>query len=230
MGGMGSPSSSSVVSSANSPSKVHENPDGSRSGPGWVQPAYRPLSGATLHYSNRLQYMKTVLMKAIGKHPHHWPFKVPVDAIKLNIPDYHDIIKHPMDLGTITKRLENYYYSDAQACINDFKAMFTNCYTYNKPTEDVFKMAQELEKVFLAKLAMMPAVEMDLPVKAKFGKGSVKGKRGPGRPVGSGNKKPLLAFAKVPRIPMAAAAAAPPPPPSYHIPAQVLFSCSLKAI
>ncbi len=39
------------------------------------------------------------------KHSHSWPFQHPVNTIELNIPDYFDIIKHPMDLGTIKKRL-----------------------------------------------------------------------------------------------------------------------------
>lgn len=30
-----------------------------------------------------------------------WPFHKPVDAKALNLHDYHDIIKHPMDLSTI---------------------------------------------------------------------------------------------------------------------------------
>lgn len=37
-----------------------------------------------------------------------------------------------MDMGTIKKRLENYYYMNAQECIQDFNTMFTNCYIYNK--------------------------------------------------------------------------------------------------
>jgi hypothetical protein len=39
------------------------------------------------------------------KHSHSWPFQHPVNTVELNIPDYFDIIKHPMDLGTIKKRL-----------------------------------------------------------------------------------------------------------------------------
>lgn len=40
-----------------------------------------------------------------------------------------------MDMGTIKKRLENSYYWNAQECIQDFNTMFTNCYIYNKVTE-----------------------------------------------------------------------------------------------
>lgn len=54
-----------------------------------------------------------------------------------------------MDLGTIKKRLESNYYYSAQECIQDFNTMFTNCYVYNKPGEDVVIMAQTLEKLFL---------------------------------------------------------------------------------
>ena len=40
-----------------------------------------------------------------------------------------------MDMGTIKKRLDSHYYENAQECITDFNQMFTNCYTFNKPTE-----------------------------------------------------------------------------------------------
>lgn len=46
--------------------------------------------------------------------------------------DYHKIIKNPMDMGTIKKRLEHNYYWSASECMQDFNTMFTNCYIYNK--------------------------------------------------------------------------------------------------
>lgn len=57
-----------------------------------------------------------------------------------------------MDLGTIKKRLDNNYYWSGKECIQDFNTMFTNCYVYNKPGEDVVVMAQTLEKLFLTKV------------------------------------------------------------------------------
>lgn len=52
--------------------------------------------------------------------------------LPLSIQDYHKIIKTPMDMGTIKKRLENNYYRSASECMQDFNTMFTNCYIYNK--------------------------------------------------------------------------------------------------
>lgn len=42
------------------------------------------------------------------------------------------MIKNPMDMGTIKKRLENNYYWSASEAMQDFNTMFTNCYIYNK--------------------------------------------------------------------------------------------------
>ncbi|KFW02256.1 Bromodomain testis-specific protein [Eurypyga helias] len=109
--------------------------------------------------TNQLQYLQRVVMKAMWRHNFSWPFHQPVDAVALNLPDYYKIIKKPMDLTTIKKRLEHNYYTKAAECIEDFKTMFLNCYIYNKPGDDVVFMAQELEKVFMQKIAQMPPEE-----------------------------------------------------------------------
>jgi hypothetical protein len=40
-----------------------------------------------------------------------------------------------MDLGTVKKRIENTYYTDAKECIEDIELVFNNCYTYNRDGE-----------------------------------------------------------------------------------------------
>ncbi|NXI69016.1 BRDT protein, partial [Anseranas semipalmata] len=118
--------------------------------------------------TNQLQYLQRVVMKALWRHNFSWPFHHPVDAAALNLPDYYSIIKKPMDLSTIKKRLEHNYYTKAAECIEDFKTMFLNCYIYNKPGDDIVFMAQELEKVFMQKIAHMPPEERVLiPSKGK---------------------------------------------------------------
>jgi len=133
---------------------------------GPVYPPFVPPPGQPRRNSNQLQYLTKVL-KVLYKHQYAWPFQVPVDSEALNLPDYHKIIKQPMDLGTVKKRLENLWYTSAKQCIEDFQTMFTNCYMYNKPEEDVVLMAQALEKMFLTKVSQMPQEEVFIEVPAK---------------------------------------------------------------
>ncbi|NXU42085.1 BRDT protein, partial [Drymodes brunneopygia] len=123
--------------------------------------------------TNQLQYLQRVVMRAMWRHNFSWPFHQPVDAAALNLPDYYTIIKKPMDLGTIKKRLEHNYYTKAAECIEDFKTMFWNCYMYNKPGDDIVFMAEELEKVFMQKIAHMPPEERIV----SLNKGKRKGKK-----------------------------------------------------
>uniref|UniRef100_A0A8C1YCC7 Bromodomain containing 4 n=1 Tax=Cyprinus carpio TaxID=7962 RepID=A0A8C1YCC7_CYPCA len=127
--------------------------------------------------TNQLQYLLKVVLKTLWKHQFAWPFHSPVDAVKLNLPDYYKIIKNPMDMGTIKKRLENNYYVNAQECIQDFNTMFTNCYIYNKPGDDIVLMAEALEKAFLHKISEMPQQEIELTTTS--GKGRGRGRKDP---------------------------------------------------
>uniref|UniRef100_A0A3B4B125 Bromodomain containing 4 n=1 Tax=Periophthalmus magnuspinnatus TaxID=409849 RepID=A0A3B4B125_9GOBI len=121
--------------------------------------------------TNQLQYLLKVVLKTLWKHHFAWPFQAPVDAVKLNLPDYYKIIKNPMDMGTIKKRLENHYYWNAQECMHDFNTMFTNCYIYNKPGEDIVLMAESLEKLFLQLITEMPQEETEIAVVTKGRRG-----------------------------------------------------------
>ncbi|XP_041262983.1 bromodomain-containing protein 3 isoform X2 [Onychostruthus taczanowskii] len=191
--------------------------------------------------TNQLQYMQNVVVKTLWKHQFAWPFYQPVDAIKLNLPDYHKIIKNPMDMGTIKKRLEHNYYWSASECMQDFNTMFTNCYIYNKPTDDIVLMAQALEKIFLQKVAQMPQEEVELlpPVPKGKGRKPSAGTQSAGAqqavavssvspPAPFQNvppavsQTPVIAATPVPTItanvpPVAAPAAAVPPPPAAPI-------------
>ncbi|XP_058809499.1 homeotic protein female sterile isoform X3 [Phymastichus coffea] len=129
---------------------------------GVVQPPVVPPPNRPGRITNQLQFLQKGVIKPLWKHQFSWPFQQPVDAKKLNLPDYHKIIKQPMDLGTIKKRLENCYYWSGKECVQDFNTMFSNCYVYNKPGEDVVVMAQTLEKLFLTKVAQMPKEEVEL--------------------------------------------------------------------
>ena len=62
------------------------------------------------------------------------------NTIQLGIPDYSNIIKKPMDLGTIRERFDNNYYLCADEAMSDFNQVFENCYIYNNPEDDIANM------------------------------------------------------------------------------------------
>ena len=90
------------------------------------------------------------------KHQHGWPFQTPVDTIKLGLPDYFKLIKYPMDLGTVKKRLEHNYYWCSEECIHDVTTMFQNCYLYNKPGEVKIKKYWNNGKVSILGFESLP--------------------------------------------------------------------------
>ncbi len=64
-------------------------------------------------------------------------FHAPVDPIKWGISDYFDVVKNPMDLGTVRKKLTNNVYMCLNEFISDMSTIFENCLLYNG-TESVF--------------------------------------------------------------------------------------------
>lgn len=103
----------------------------------------------------QLKYCAT-LLKGLKRHPQSPPFQNPVDPVALNIPDYFDIIKHPMDLGVVTSKLEGGEYKDAQEFVADVRLILSNCFTYNHPDSQVSKMGHSLEKYFNSAVAKIP--------------------------------------------------------------------------
>lgn len=81
------------------------------------------------------------------------PFAQPVDYVALGIPHYPDIIKNPMDLGTIQKRLASREYTTVDEWVADVRLTFRNAMKFNPPDEPVHTMAKQLQLAFDKKLA-----------------------------------------------------------------------------
>jgi len=77
------------------------------------------------------------LLTDLNKHPDSWPFHQPVT--RAEAPDYHRVIKTPMDLGTMKYKLNTIQYKNSEEFIEDLQLMFTNCYTYNNEDADEYK-------------------------------------------------------------------------------------------
>ncbi|KAF8624755.1 hypothetical protein AX15_005653 [Amanita polypyramis BW_CC] len=84
------------------------------------------------------------------------PFYEPVDWVKLDLPTYPKVIKKPMDLSTMRKKLDNHEYPNAQKFFEDFKLMIRNCFVFNPAGTPVNQAGIELQKVFDDKWKNLP--------------------------------------------------------------------------
>lgn len=103
------------------------------------------------------------------KHKAASAFLAPVDPVKLNIPDYPLIIKHPMDMATVDAKLlateaaavaaemgdadskppaDGTTYATPDDFASDMRMIFRNAYLYNKAENVVYIWAKEMSIKF----------------------------------------------------------------------------------
>ena len=84
-------------------------------------------------------------------------FRNPVDPAKEGLLDYFQVIKEPMDLGTVKMRLLSHFYSDSSSFAAAVRLTFSNAMTYNRPTtlpyEDANKLLAQFERKYTAAFA-----------------------------------------------------------------------------
>ncbi|CAA2953479.1 transcription factor GTE4-like [Olea europaea subsp. europaea] len=104
---------------------------------------------------NRVFRSCSNLLQRLMKHKHGWVFNEPVNAKALGLRDYHDIIKYPMDLGTIKNRLSQNWYKSPREFAEDVRLVFRNAMTYNPKGQDVHVMAEQLSEIFEERWAVI---------------------------------------------------------------------------
>ncbi|CAI9110553.1 OLC1v1010606C4 [Oldenlandia corymbosa var. corymbosa] len=109
---------------------------------------------------------------------HGYVFNKPVDVAALKLYDYYDVIKHPMDLGTIRAKLEKKEYKSAQQFAADVRLTFDNAMTYNPKGSQVHTIAESMlssfENMFKRDLQqyMAPRRQVSPPDKKKNSSGA----------------------------------------------------------
>ncbi|KAG8556775.1 hypothetical protein GDO81_018204 [Engystomops pustulosus] len=78
---------------------------------------------------------------------------------KVHYPDYYAIIKDPIDLKTISQRIQSGYYKTLNAMAKDIDLLAKNAKTYNEPGSQVFKDANTIKKLFALKKAELECTE-----------------------------------------------------------------------
>lgn len=121
--------------------------------PGWkpqlrAQRTSRPLEESA--DPEKLTNALGQVLQIVKQHSAAWPFLKPVNP--LEVPDYYDHIKFPMDLKTMSDRLKGKYYITRRLFIADMTRIFTNCRLYNSPDTEYYRCANTLERYFVTRM------------------------------------------------------------------------------
>ncbi|RKP14508.1 Bromodomain-containing protein, partial [Piptocephalis cylindrospora] len=83
-------------------------------------------------------------------------FRAPVDHAGMGLADYLSVVKQPMDLGTVERKLSKGEYSGVGEFAADVQRIWDNCYLYNGRENYYSQQAQLLETTFHNHLRKMP--------------------------------------------------------------------------
>ena len=86
------------------------------------------------------------LLDQIRGSQHSWPFLKPVTIEEA--PNYYDVIKEPMDLETMGRKLDSDQYEQMDQFIRDICLICDNCRYFNRKASVYYKAADDLEKQF----------------------------------------------------------------------------------
>ncbi|KAJ3098630.1 Transcriptional activator spt7 [Phlyctochytrium planicorne] len=92
---------------------------------------------------------------------HSEPFLVKVN--KKDVPDYYDIIKEPMDLGTMTKKLAGLAYLSKEEFSKDLYLIWSNCLIYNTAPDSIYrKKAMAMKRRTTELLKKVPDIKIEI--------------------------------------------------------------------
>jgi Bromodomain len=75
-------------------------------------------------------------------------FAEPVPHVELGLTDYLDIVKEPMDLGTVMRKLTSNEYDTQHACATDVRRIWFNAMLYNVPGSKIYTTAKAMSESF----------------------------------------------------------------------------------
>lgn len=93
------------------------------------------------------QKLMPTLERLYRQEPESSPFRQPVDPLTLGIPDYFDIVKKPMDLSLIKRKLDIGQYQDPWEYVDDVWLMLDNAWLYNRKTSRVYRYCTKVMQI-----------------------------------------------------------------------------------
>jgi hypothetical protein len=86
------------------------------------------------------------ILQQVKKLPEAEPFLSPVPYKKLGLLDYPKIIKHPMDLNTLERRVKFGFVKEKEEFIKELNLIWLNCFLYNQDGSDIYLQAEKMKR------------------------------------------------------------------------------------
>jgi hypothetical protein len=102
-----------------------------------------------LHLTSRTITHKCLpIVQQLINDPFGWVFRDAVDPVVFGLPDYFEVVKNPMHLLLVKKKLENAVYTDMASFERDVKLVFENAILYNGEESEVGQLANTMMSIF----------------------------------------------------------------------------------
>ncbi|KAF2367356.1 Zinc finger PHD-finger, partial [Trinorchestia longiramus] len=111
----------------------------------WNLPCQKKLTNKD--YTELKKFAKTLV-----SHKNAWPFLDAVDPSQ--VPDYYKVVRQPMDLRTVERRVKDHHYNRLADFVGDIMLVLDNCRLYNPPNSSFVSCAATLESFCCSKLKL----------------------------------------------------------------------------
>ncbi|XP_045486666.1 bromodomain adjacent to zinc finger domain protein 2B isoform X10 [Pieris rapae] len=102
--------------------------------------------------NKELQFCKNLLCE-MECHEHAWPFLIPVNTKQF--PQYKKVIKCPMDLSTIRRKLQESGYKCKDEFASDVRLIFSNCEIFNEDDSPCGRAGHSMRQFFETRWAQI---------------------------------------------------------------------------
>lgn len=106
----------------------------------------QPLTDRSEVRKEDIKRLKDVL-NDIEEEAKSYEFREAVPWKELGLNDYPEVIKQPMDLKTCRSKLVKQKYKRYEDFFKDVQLIWDNCKTYNMQGSDIYKLAEDCEKI-----------------------------------------------------------------------------------
>ena len=87
----------------------------------------------------------TAFLLKLKMHKASWPFRMPVNPVSQAVPNYHEVVREPMDLKTIDNKIKGRLYKDLKEFDRDIRLIIANSYAFNSQDTVYYSLTKEFQ-------------------------------------------------------------------------------------